>query len=824
MVGQLRHLVSVFTFALGFYSADAQELVDMFANYQKNFEAQKIFVHTDKEWYAQGETIWFKAYQVSGKTHIPNARSGKLYVSLIAPGGKCVIDKILDSSTGFAAGDIDLPDLMLSGEYRLVAYTDWMLDTSDKFLFEKRLKILGENAGQEDALLDDVIDMQFFPEGGQLIEDLVNYVAFKIMRADGTGINLNGFIQDQQGNTLVEFTSLKMGMGKFPLIPKTDQTYQAVVSYNGKSYTFLLPSAKSTGHVMQLKHRPEQIDILITNNASQTTEALSLIGHLRGTVFCVVRGSPDQAFLSLSIPTHQLPPGIAHFTLFDSNDPVAERLAFIDQAEAFVAPYITLNKHQFSQRDSVSLSLSLSEMITETSPVNVSVSIFSKEGLQGGRSTDIRTFLWLESDIKGTIEQPSYYFDKNNQDRLQVMDLLLMTHGWRRFKWEDILHPADSMVAPRHRAGFQISGQLVNPANKKRPVGGVVSLSNLDNLGSMPSVPTDTEGRFLFDNLKFYDSARIVLQANRLTKKKQLKTSESESIAILIDALNPFRQIPEKYTKPLDVSTKIGETAMSLPESANWEAKYLDQWKKILTVDSTYDPMKSILLDEIHVVTTKTKERDPFYRGALHGQPTDRLVMDSIKAVLSGQTIFSIVAGRIPGVRVEGTPPRQTMVIRGPGSVLGLAANSPLFILDGVYVSGESINAVSILDVSHIEVIKGPDAAIYGASGANGVLAVYTRNGIRVAQSRKNIAALMMRGFDMPREFYAPRYGNKVQDTIKPDYRTTLYWNQELIFDPRESTTVSFYTSDDTTNYVIIINGITYDGLPIYGTGELVVK
>ncbi|MEQ9230117.1 MAG: TonB-dependent receptor plug domain-containing protein, partial [Cyclobacteriaceae bacterium] len=373
--------------------------------------------------------------------------------------------------------------------------------------------------------------------------------------------------------------------------------------------------------------------------------------------------------------------------------------------------------------------------------------------------------------------------------------------------------------------GFRISGQLVNPDNHSKPIIGQVSLNKWDNIMDLVETETDSLGHFSFEKLELYDTTWLILQATKTGRKKTKKISENAYISIILDKRVEFIQPEKKPIEELGIGENkkltTGNNSISLPELHGLEEKYIAQWKKIMKVDSVYNPNMSFLLDEIQITSQRERREDPFYRGSLHGEPSDRLVMDSLGINLGGQTVFSIVSGRFAGVQVQGSPPNQQLIIQGQGSI---NSNNPLYLLDGIQVDAQTISAVYATDVSHVEVIKGPDAAIYGSNGANGVLAVYTKDGFIRGPSRVNVKKIPFKGYSIPREFYTPNYGKRNPDHVKPDFRTTLYWNNEVILTPEKTKNLSFYTSDDSKKYIIRVQGITYNGLPIYSQSTITIQ
>ena len=64
------------------------------------------------------------------------------------------------------------------------------------------------------------------------------------------------------------------------------------------------------------------------------------------------------------------------------------------------------------------------------------MSIFDKAYMSQAYRETMLSYNFLSTQIRGNIHHPAYYFDRKNPDRLQALDLLLLTQGWRRYTWQ----------------------------------------------------------------------------------------------------------------------------------------------------------------------------------------------------------------------------------------------------------------------------------------------------------------------------------------------------------------------------------------------------
>jgi TonB-dependent starch-binding outer membrane protein SusC len=99
-----------------------------------------------------------------------------------------------------------------------------------------------------------------------------------------------------------------------------------------------------------------------------------------------------------------------------------------------------------------------------------------------------------------------------------------------------------------------------------------------------------------------------------------------------------------------------------------------------------------------------------------------------------GEPIERILERKVPGLQAVRTSSGGIAFrIRGAASWDG-SERPPLYILNGTPIAAGPEGAlpnISIEDIETIKVLRGPDAAIYGIDGANGVIVISTRKGPR---------------------------------------------------------------------------------------------
>lgn len=105
------------------------------------YPQEKIYIQTDRSYYAAGDTIWFKSYLVNAVENRSSDYSKVIYLDFIDPKDSVNISMKLPMIAGLSWGDIPLPEGLPEGTYRLRAYTNWMRNFGDEFYFDRNIKI-----------------------------------------------------------------------------------------------------------------------------------------------------------------------------------------------------------------------------------------------------------------------------------------------------------------------------------------------------------------------------------------------------------------------------------------------------------------------------------------------------------------------------------------------------------------------------------------------------------------------------------------------------------------------------------------------------------
>lgn len=785
----------------------ARRITERFVRYQAAFPQEKVFLHLDRPYYSAGETIWYKAYLLDASTHEADSVSGVLYVELIDASARTVLQtRQLRAEAGYAAGDFALPDSLPAGPYQLRAYTNWMRNFPEEFFFTHDFRVFDARPVETALPAPGPVDLQFFPEGGQLTAGFDCRVAFKAIGPDGRGVDVTGTILANDRDTLTAFRSTNLGMGQFTIPVQAGQTYTAVLfNPDGTERRIPLPGVPAAGFGLAVHaFAKESIRVFVHNAAPQAASPreLVLLVQQRGVVCFVAKGNTGGRSFSVNVPRSKFPnDGIAHLTLFDdAGNPLAERLVFIRQKQE-LRVQVQPDKPRYKPREAVTLALTVTDR--EGKPATGNFSLAATDAGQVVAEPQAQTlvsYLLLSSDLHGAVEQPGRYFDPANSEAGVHLDLLMMTQGWRRFVWKEVL--ADSLPQPHSRFLFEqslsVTGTVRRPNGKpfEKKVGLTLLSTPKNALPTFATGEADAEGRFGFYDLDFSDSTTVLVQA--------IAGKGNRDGVIRFD---PFLQ-------PRVSGVRVPFNP--LPLSPQALAEYQRRSQEWLAIERQLKLSNATLLKG---VTVKAKKVDPFESRRIYGQPSTSIKLDQSNSA-GAMSILDVIRGRVAGVSVGGSFPNYSVSIRGISSLSG--SSQPLFLLDGMPTDLQGILSISVADVEQIDVLKGAEAAIFGMNGGNGAIAVLTKRGNPNydynQQKAPGVERVKLPGFAPLREFYAPHYDQPKPEHTRPDFRPTLHWAPLLSTDAEGKAIVRFFASDAATIVRVDVQGAIATGK--VGAGE----
>ncbi len=793
----------------GFRVADddlVKKIVEKLRIFSTTYPREKAYLHLDRGTYSVGDTVWFKAYLVDGYLHHADTASHLLYVDLIEnASGEVKSVKYIRIADGSGRGDIVLNESLKGGVYTIRAYTNWMRNYKEDYFFQREIELYrSDQPNARSQAGESALDLRFFPEGGSALFGVNNRIAFKAVGGDGLGADVEGFVLKQaSGDTVAGFQSTHLGMGYFNFNPEPGASYHVRARRDGRGEykDYPLPKINSDGYHMivdNVSHKSD-VRVFVYSKGVPPGTNLSLVVHTRGMIGMAAKmkaGASGNA--SLSFPRKELPEGISLVTLFDDKGrPVAERVVFVDQKNRLNVS-IRSNKAYFSKRERAGLEISVTD--SSGKPVEANLSLAVTDANQVPEKSDeqtISSYFLLSSDLEGRIEKPDYYFDPANKDTRLKLDILMMTQGWRKFKWEEVLR--DDLVSPKLpvEKGFTIEGQVTR-LNSRQPgkVDLTVMLTGNDGTHGTGIAKTDEKGSFNIFNLDIRDTTKVVIQAMNQKGNRNLK--------IMVTPL----------TTPVATLIKVPYNPVTFDaEQLNEFLKKSEEYQNFIRMARARGER---VLDEVTVTERRRRVGEDDGR-RIYGE-ADATIKMSDMIIGGAENILDFIQGRVAGVVVTSQDMQKTVRIRG-------AQGEPTFLLDGMVVDIDAIIALSILDVETIDVMKtGASTAIFGSRGGEGVISIMTKRGFvsggSLTEHAPGVLVYSLPGYSREKEFYAPVYNRMTpDDALRPDFRATVFWMANVRTGKDGKARVAYFNSDAVGKINVKVEGIASNGIP--GTGKM---
>jgi len=762
---------------------------------------EKVYLHTDRNYYFSGDDVWFKAYLVDALEHKLINQSKNLYVELISPIGKIVLARTVKITDGIGIGDFHINDSINSGQYQLRAYTNWMRNFDEDFFFKKELII--QNAQdiefvENNSNVEQKVDLQFFPEGGSLVLNVPSFVAFKAIDQNGLGIAVSGSILSSKGDTIQHFQSSHLGMGKFSIIPANGLSYYAIAKgVNGILFSKELPQIRTTGFTLHANdNQRKQLKIVIrTNNESLKMyqgNGFKIEIRSANLIKKIVAFKINALVNSCDIALDEFRDGLIKITLYSPDGlPQCERLVYL-HLNPELNIKITTDKKEYSPWSLVNLNISVTDSVGKPVKSTISVAVLDKTIIKNtdAEAMNIKSWLMLETEINGTIENPAYYFDYTNPNRKKDLDLLLLTQGWHDFKWKY----SDDKLVVKHsfsiEKGFTLSGKLRKLFSDKPIADANITLALFDSLAWFYTIlKTDSIGKYTLDGIEFNNVKRMLVTATG-------KSNQAKGWIQPDSLLNISPRITYTYNRTIPINSKI-ISGLKIDAVNKFEIK-----KK-------YHLNDVILLDEVLIKDLKKTQLNDDGQFRMYNYAD--AVFDLSKETTSYTDVFQYLRNRVPGVDIGGGFP-PSVIIRGMGSLSG---GEPLWLMNGMAVDIETVATLSIEDITKIEILKGTNTSVYGLQGSFGVISIFTKFGSGFPPKKSfNTVNVKIKGYDSPRVFYSPNYATKESRLGIPDLRTSLFWEPNFISGLESEKILKFYNFEKKANIEIRIEGLTETGIP----------
>ncbi len=367
--------------------------------------------------------------EVSASVHVERAEGG-------VPAGAAVTvtarvdgqevhrgDATIDAR-GNCSASFKLPDEIARGEGTLV------FSIEDGGVVEPATKTI--------PILLQTVDLQLYPESGDLVAGLPARVYVEARTPAKKPADIAGVIVDAQGNEVTTFRTEHEGRGRFAFTPRKGGAYTLKITEPaGIRTTYALPETKDAGGVIRSlvdvvgKDEPVRLKVGASAGGQLTLTLSRREVELASARFDAPAGTMSEVTLT--------PPstadGVLIATLWDAEGrPLAERLIFRRPAKSMNVT-ITADKDRYVPGDTVSLNIETTDDAGKPVSGVVGVTVTDDSVLEmiekREQAPRLPVMVLLESDVR-ELADAHVYLDPENEKGSLATDLLLGTQGWRR--------------------------------------------------------------------------------------------------------------------------------------------------------------------------------------------------------------------------------------------------------------------------------------------------------------------------------------------------------------------------------------------------------
>ncbi|RYG22313.1 MAG: hypothetical protein EOO07_00195 [Chitinophagaceae bacterium] len=777
-------------------------------------------------------------------TNIKNEAAGlrDVEVYLMNDKDRIMRAELQTSQNGLIETQIPLGDNKITGSYSF-----YIVDKKDR---NRKATI--------PILLQDIdeLDLQFMPEGGHMVNGIYGKVAFKALGADGMGKNTKFKVVNSKNEVLAEASALHKGMGSFYLLPQKDEKYTAIYTLNGKEQKQALPVAKEEGTTLRIDHLSKADSLLIYVKASEnrrTDQPYQLVVQAADENVMTLSINLKNGFSNLKLAKSNFPDGIIHITLFSpEQQPLNERQVFINRKQK-IKLELNTTQNSYKLRDSISLEIMATNEEGLPASGTFSVAVTDNGQVKQDQHEDnMASYFLLQSNLKGNIEEPAWYFSNEETSTLLALDHLLLTQAWVGYQWDEVLKPIE-IAKFKPEKGNLIEGKVTALLNAPAP-DVTVNLLSLGKNFFVADTVSDAKGKFIFKDLPLIDSpsysfkvknakgktAAAIISVDEFKRaKNNLTMNPVKPWYVNADStlLNYYKNV-EKQKKPIDPAqlklegTKLKEVEIignikekNFIEKTAWDAAI---FKKITEEELKKKPRQTLyelLYERIDGFTigdfyadgcfgikewgldeVTQKKFPPASRPRKHRSPTYMIGQRPIAIVSIDKFNTVIVAGEQETYQGQ---PHDNETNNFNASITNLYPEK-------IYPTNVFIfNAMNAEDIKDITVYKGCNAFF---------LEITTRGGKGpwVAPTRGGYVYRPLPLY-MPKEFYSPKYTvNK--STGLPDLRSTIFWDANVITDENGKAKLSFYAADLPGSYTIKVEGTDLMGRFGYKKSTIMIK
>lgn len=807
-------------------------LDERFDAFVKYLSPEKVYLHTDKDVYAIGDTIWFKCYVANKSAMSDYPESKFVYVELVGNTvGKdvstnkptemaYVIQRVkVKMWDGVLEGYIPVPDDVNTGYATLRAFTYWMLNKDAEYVFSKELSLINpvkdgyveelkNKKMRDDSHYEDIgvenpfhqikrvqtLDCAFLPESGRLLLGNSCRIGVKIINEQGLGQQAEGKVYDHNDVQVASFTTDEYGFGSFYLSPiaENEKYYAKIEDVRGISSKSKLPEVEASGAIISLQTGKDEVKASIVVSGIKTDD-LKFVLCNGDEIFYE---APVTGSVKFNLPVEGMTPGINNAIVCSSDGNIYAKRPFFVYPKTSLSPKMAPIEKDYGKRESIMVSVDIGKKVSGDFSVSVTDDMMSPVNTL---NNNIVSYMLLSSEIRGNIENPQRFFSDSIalEKRIAALDLLLMTQGWEYYDLPAVLSGQFPMPKFGREYMQSLAGQVQKGFLKKKKESIVAIVAPKINFAAIGKV--NPEGYFELKDIDFPDSTTFIVKA-----AKKYGGGGNLRPIVYEDSYAPFTRFVHNKKKVL----------------------YTPEVSEIIT--KNYYDTGGELTYQLNSITVYGRKKSLTGISPLPNWEfrTDQIREGRKLEAYNNFDMFSYILMTCTGTRVRTAGPYRFIVSRVTASAGGMTIQDPwkaiVVFIDGMRITIDQwweVEALMVEDVEAVVYLRGMEGAPFIAAGGYGygtnsfpnVVLIKTKP---IHRTLWHVSYGRPMGWQKPRHFYSPLYEVEGKDIVPKgqDRRSTLYWNPAIA--PEEDGTINFQfnSSDLLSGYTVTLEGVTSDG------------
>ena len=732
-----------------------------------------IHVQFNKNDYVTNEDIGFKGYIWNKNTSKPSINTVNVQLIIYNEQQEVVQKQLLYATNGTFSGGVHLSEKLKSGKYFFHFFTNWMNNFKEDDSFRQTIEIFNKKDSYDIQTTEPIFKtatITLHPEGGSIIEGITNAVGITVKDCNQKGIEIKeGVLLDSKSNEIVAFKTNKMGYGVLYFIPNSNETYSVKIVSDKLSITKLLPKTKETGIIVTYNNNLPNDKLIIVvktnkkgielNQNKKFTLLIQQDAKLAQQEFVFPNKDTEKIFF---FDKKTLDEGVYSIRLLDENlNEVTERLLYISAPQPVVA---TLEVRSIAN-DSIALSLK-----TNGNQAHLSLSVLPKKTTGITQKRTILGTFYLNAYLQNPELNNYSYYDLENKDRKQDIELLMLNQDRSKYSWENIKSNPPKINAFFDK-GVTISGTInkeLDPKSKYK-----ISLVSLKN-NVMDETIVDSKNNFKFENFFARDSTLFILQL-----KNQKNTSISTKIYVRVLPNQNMFPLPMQFEKTICPPLEKNP-ATALTFAAEPSEKGMVNLKGVTVISKAKEVLKHE--QDMSAAASGYKITDQF------GTVLDFLNRNGFRTGMDPET-------------------NDVYIKSNRGGFMGDSSNSPAVYIDNnlVFDLNFLINTY-LIDVDEIYIDQSGASDI--TAGANGTIKIFLKDPQKNRVFNIKYATFIVKnGFAQDFIYKNASFTNSIEQS----YFGTLNWSPTLT--TKDNPTIDLkFPIENQKEINVVLEGFTEDG------------